>query len=328
MKNIKNDFNGINIASIKILQEKLASILNNYILENGDIHKYALLHKNINNFKNLDFKDLDEFILKQYPDINLPSDELHKDLEASYADITDEKIVLDKTSYLKSELSNLIFNHNKNLLIPKPEDLQGEKNKLLDWYSYNTPIVNDPTITPLVGTSLGYDIPRPKFLYEDWINTSTYLLSEYNIWKKALYYLENKNQDSISIEFKQAYYYIIHRQFVINNFSRFSFDEKNSYIKDFTLNDVIYRELCEDLLYILLNLLLANKIIGNKDLLNSLYNDNKFFDVLNDIIKDHYEDAENKDGYSCLKNLRWYTLNNYLTEYQIKKISDYIEVES
>lgn len=118
--------------TIKNLDNKLSLILSKYILENGDIHQYALLHKNINNFKNLNLHNLDEFILKQYPDINLPSDQLHKDLEASYTDITDEKIVLDKTSYLKSELSNLIFNHNKNLLIPESSKYLVEKKKLIE----------------------------------------------------------------------------------------------------------------------------------------------------------------------------------------------------
>ena len=82
-------------------------------------------------------------------------------------------------------------------------------------------------------------------------------------------------------------------------------------------HDLIYRELSEDLLYILLNLLLANEIVGNIGLENSLNNDNKFFDILKDIIKDHYDDPENKEGYSCLKNLRWHFVNNYLTEYQV-----------
>lgn len=119
-----------------------------------------------------------------------------------------------------------------------------------------------------------------------------------------MYYLENKNTGFSSIEFKQAYNYFILRQFTtMNNLDPLDMDE-NSYKLDFTLNDVIYRELCEDLLYILLNLLLANKIVGNIALENSLNNNNKFFDILKDIIQDHYDDPEIKDGYSCLNNLR------------------------
>ena len=58
----------------------------------------------------------------------------------------------------------------------------------------------------------------------------------------------------------------------------------------------------EDILYILLNLLLADKIVGNEALVNSLDNDNKFFGILEGIIKDHYD--QNKEGYDTLKNLR------------------------
>ncbi len=330
MKNMTNEFNGINIASLKILDEKLASILNKYILENSNIYEYAILHKNINKFKNLDFKDLDSLIVKDFPEIYEFNQVLKDHFWSSYKFnlITDDEIVLDDISYLKSELSNLIFNHNKNLLIPSPKDFLEEKNKIVDWYSYNTPIMNNPIITPMTGTGLGQDQAVALIKYREWIIASTYLLNEYNIWKKAMYYAsaENKKTEFSSIEFKQAYYYIIYRQFIFNNFSagRVSFGYKNSHVSDFTLNDVIYRVLCEDLLYILLNLLLANKIIGNIGLLNSLDNDNKFFDILKDIIKDHYADAENKDGYSCLKSLRWYIVNNYLTEYQIKQTSDNI----
>lgn len=77
--------------------------------------------------------------------------------------------------------------------------------------------------------------------------------------------------------------------------------------------------MCEDLFYILLNLLLADQIIGNEVLENSLDNDDKFFDNLKGIIKDHY--YQNQEGYECLKNLRWYTVNSYLTAYQIEDLN-------
>ena len=135
-----------------------------------------------------------------------------------------------------------------------------------------------------------------------------------------MYYLENKNKITgfSSTQFKQAYDYLIVRNFFIFGVNNSYFEDKNKYIQDFTLDNVIYRELCDDFLYILLNLLLANKIIGNIALENSLNNDNKYFYILKDIIKDDY--AENKDGYSWLKSLRRYKINNYLSEYQIKDI--------
>jgi hypothetical protein len=331
MKNIKNDFNGINLASIKILQEKLASILNKYNLDNGDIYEYAILHKNMNKFKNLNFKDLDSLMKKDFPQLcefNLDLKSL-MDYPSDFKLITDDKITLDEDrTYLKSELSNLILNHNKNLIIPSPKDFPEEKAKMIDWLSYNTPIKDNTIITPMTGTGLGQDQAVALIKYNEWIIASSYLLTEYNIWKKVLYYLENKNHGSISIEFKQAYDQYIYRQFTsVLNLEPGNMDE-NIYILDFTLNDVITRELYEDILYILLNLLLANKIIGNISLENSLNNNNKFFDILKDIIKDHYADPVNKDGYSCLKNLRWYKVNNYYTEYHIKDIDKNVTAEA
>lgn len=324
----KNEFNGINLAVIRILDEKLASILKNYILDGDNIYEYAILHKNMNEFKNLNFKNLDSLIVKDFPEMYHFNKYLNGELEESVSLIPDDKIYIDNKKLKKSELSNLIFNHNKNLLIPGSSKYLVEKKKIIDWYSYNTPIMNNPIITPMTGTGLGENLAVAEIKYREWIIASSYLLNEYNIWKKAMTYAasaENKNNGFSSIEFKQAYTYIMGRQFFINGLSLDSFDKKNSYILDFTLNDVMYRELSEDFLYILLNLLLANKIIGNIGLENSLKNDNKFFDILKDIIKDHYDDAENKDGYSCLKNLRWYAVNNYSTEYKIKELAGYIE---
>lgn len=201
------------------------------------------------------------------------------------------------------------------MVIPGFDEYLPEKQKLLDWFSYNTPISNDPIITPITGTGAGLDLPIPQVKYNEWMIASAYLLYEYDIWKKAIYYVENKNN---SLEFKQAYNYFILRQFKINQFSSNSFNVKNLFIRDYLVNDIVYRELCEDLLYILLNLLLADKIIGNLELENLKNNKDKFFHLLKNIIKNHYN--EHKDGYSCLNDLRWYTLNNYLTEYNINYI--------
>jgi hypothetical protein len=83
-------------------------------------------------------------------------------------------------------------------------------------------------------------------------------------------------------------------------------------------NENIYRELNEDFLYILLNLILSTKIVGNNDLEKNLDNDQKFFDLLTTIIKNHY--IENIEGYKCLYNLRLYDCNNHLSIDQIKDL--------
>jgi membrane peptidoglycan carboxypeptidase len=67
MKNMKNEFNGINIACIKNLDEKLKSNLKKYTLENGDINIYAMLDKNMQQkYLNLNIHKLEASSLKQY----------------------------------------------------------------------------------------------------------------------------------------------------------------------------------------------------------------------------------------------------------------------
>ena len=118
---------------------------------------------------------------------------------------------------------------------------------------------------------------RSRHSFSEWVREvrENYLLKEFNIWRKAKYYSENNKSDFSSLEFKQAYYYLILINFEI--VSETLFENKDFYLRDFNLNDIIYRELCEDIIYILLNLLLADKIVGNEALENSLDNNEKIF---------------------------------------------------
>lgn len=317
-------FHDIDITSIEVLEKKLNLLLDKYTIENSHIYEHAIIHKNMHKLKNLSRKELEQYLIKNHPEIieiiNILKDEPSNSYKLK--NITDEGICLnDGLFYPWNKLYNLILKHNHNLVIPSPSEYSVEKENIIDWYSFNTPIMSDPTITPMTGTGLGAFLSSAKVKYIEWITASSYLLCEFNIWKKARYYalyVENKNSEFSDIEFKQAYYYIIWRQFMINNLNMNTFDNKNVYITDYKVNDIIYRELCEDFLYILLNLLLANKIIGNEVLENSLDNKDRFFEILKGIIKDHYD--QNKDGYVCLKNLRRYFVNNYLSTYQIKNI--------
>lgn len=321
-KNFTTKFlNELDLTILKILDKKLYLLLGKYITQNKHICEYAIIDKNILKSPNFNKKDLEQFVEKNYSDIILINEFLQNELENTL--IIKDKIYLHRDhypeTYSKKELSDLIFNHNKNLVIPSSNEYLLEKEKLIDWYSYNTPIMSDPTITPMTGTALEQNLRVAKVIYTEWIIASAYLLKEFNIWMKAEFFLENSFSDieSSSLELEKAYYYYILRQFEINN-TLGLLNNKDVYIRDFYVNDIIYRELCEDILYILLNLLLADKIIGNEALVNSLDNDNKFFEILKGIIKDHYD--KNKEGYDTLKNLRVYSCNNYLTAYQIKNL--------
>ena len=327
-KHNKNDkyLDGLNLTCLKALDKKIYISLSKYILENKEIWIYAIIDKNILKSPNFNIKDLEKFILRNYLEIDIINGGLDDDMYKS-KNISDDKIYIRRYGnnfdkfvvYSRKELSNLIINHNKNLVIPSSNEYLLEKKKIIDWYSYNTPIMNDPTITPMTGTASEDIFPTAKAKYIEWIIASSYLLKEFNIWMKAKYYFENKDSglEFSSIDFKQAYSYFIYRQFKIN-LSKSSFDQKDAFIWDFYVDDIFYRELYEDILYILLNLLLADKIVGNEALVNSLDNDNKFFGILEGIIKDHYD--QNKEGYDTLKNLRWFFCNNYLTANQIKNV--------
>lgn len=90
---------------------------------------------------------------------------------------------------------------------------------------------------------------------------------------------------------------------------KYSLFSDNVYVKDFTLKGVnpMQRELLEDNLYVMLNLLLAKKITENSSKMN-----------LKNIIESHYE--EYSEGYSYLKAIRMYNINNYMSSDMLSMI--------
>lgn len=84
----------------------------------------------------------------------------------------------------------------------------------------------------------------------------------------------------------------------------------NHYIKDFTLKGVnpMQRELLEDVLYVMLNLILARKI-----------SETSANTSIEDCIKSHYE--EYSEGYSYLKAIRMYNFNNYTSSVMLKRMA-------
>jgi hypothetical protein len=309
------NFKNINISSIKSLDKELNSLLKDYIINDDKIFECAIISKNIEKFKGSNLKEIEKAILKEISS----NQDIENFIKNEFVANIDNVFIPEYEDYYK-KLSIMISNHNSNVKIPKISEYHSEKEVLLNWHEYNTPKVENPRTNPLVGTFLHSGWTWPNVFYKEWIISSYYLLYEYNIWNKVRLYLENIHLNDSkynSIEYKKAYYYYIARQFTIS-IPEFATD---CYIKNFLNNEVLSRELYEDSLYILLHLKLSNKVIGNK-VLESLLNINdkdKFFSVLTNIIKDHYD--ENLEGYKCLNNLRWFTLNNYLSSKQIEIIS-------
>lgn len=196
-----------------------------------------------------------------------------------------------------------------------------EKEAYLEWRGYNTPSLKDLNITPLFGTGFYDEIlsnsdSLSSSVYNQWKVASYYLIWEYNILKKALYYMDNVNSN-LSDEYKEAYLYWMNRQLDFTDFK--SMVENKEFIIDFTIDrDNLYREVCEDYLYVLLNILLANSILNSLDLKLSINNENLFFDLLKSIIKLHY--TEFKEAYICLNELRIYSSNYTLSVDQLNSI--------
>ena len=85
---------------------------------------------------------------------------------------------------------------------------------------------------------------------------------------------------------------------------------------DFTIDkDHLYREICEDFLYVMLNIILAKTII-EKFNLNSVNCDAEFYSNMESIIKVHYLNHE--EGYICLNSIRKFVAENFMTEYHLK----------
>jgi hypothetical protein len=310
---------------ITSLNKDLNILLKDFI-KNDEINPNSIILKNLKNIKNLEDSNLRKeeiAILKEFYYLNTLKEHNEGFFKLFIDSIGDSYIEINNKTYSFEELSELIATHNKSIIVPKINEYLPEKKMFLDHFDYNTPKLEDTMITPMVGTSCpdaiyGYCTD----VYRSWIISSYALLAEYNIWYKVKLYLDNINSKDCKFNssiYKEAYYYYIARQFYIAN--PFDYFEAKNRAHDFTKHDILLREISEDLFYILLNLLLADKIIGNKDLEKSLSlkDENLFFSLLGDIIKDHYD--KNKEGYKCLYDLKWSRVNS-LGVNQFKNLRD------
>jgi hypothetical protein len=106
--------------------------------------------------------------------------------------------------------------------------------------------------------------------------------------------------------------------------NEFDFDyqnaiDQNNYIFNHSNKKIFYREVCEDLLYVVLFLDLAYSII-NSNLKNYISDEKKFFSELESILKTHYDN--NIEGYNLLNVLRIYKINFSHTTDQLKQLEE------
>lgn len=152
------------------------------------------------------------------------------------------------------------------------------------------------------------------------------LIIEYNFLKKALIYMNNKESKVLPSEYKKCYDIWQIRQFFIHNltsptFSKLKKGDTNlgcDYIPSFILKGTfMYREICEDFLYVTLNILLAKNILRDTKI-NKYINNEELFNInLKSILNKHHK--KYKIEYDCLSKVREYTCYNFMSLNTLEK---------
>lgn len=222
-----------------------------------------------------------------------------------------------------------IKNYNAALILPDKNSLILEKDVVLEWIAYNTPRLKDISITPVYGT--GYlefikdnwlffesDETFSKYTYLQWYITLFYLGWEYDKLYKVKSYLDNRNLHNNLEDVKDKYViYWLNRQVRLQDLGK-SIEDK-FFIFDIFDEFQFYREISEDFMYVLLNLILGIKIINSFDYADFVNNkEDEFVIKLTDIIKEHY--TLYSEEYQYLDELRWYKINYMMSTSQILDI--------
>jgi hypothetical protein len=152
------------------------------------------------------------------------------------------------------------------------------------------------------------------------IKNSVYIYTwEFNILVKAKFFLENPNPllENITLDerYKEAYDFWQKRQ--LNTYisfidSRFNLKSKGWYIPDFTVDQNMYAEICQDLIWIELQLLFCTSVlehlINNNIKLNSIEN-SEFKLILKSITNSDLKLY--REGYQCSFNLACLKVNEF-----------------
>nr|WDW20868.1 NADH dehydrogenase subunit 5 [Valsa mali var. pyri (nom. inval.)] len=217
------------------------------------------------------------------------------------------------------DIKNFIAKNNAGVIIPKESSFLEVKKFVLNWRNYNTPTFKDPTITPLVGTSfsdVSLSDKSPWSIYQQWVISLYMLTWEYNILNKVKLYLECKYDlytDIDDIKDKDTIYWL-NRQLKALTWS----SKGSRYIVDFYSNKIaFYREIYEDISYVMLNIILGKTIIDSS-IMDEFRSSDEFFIILTEIIREHYN--EYREEYKYLDDLRRYSINHNCSATQLLEI--------
>jgi hypothetical protein len=257
--------------------------------------------------------------LQEISNLNVKYPNLGYIRDSFYHTSVNNYIELDVKSFLDN-INDMVLEHNKALELPAKGKHKKDIEKVLVWLDYNTPNTKDTSITPLYGTGFidGIDSKSSYDVFSQWEVSTYMLILEYNYLNKAWIYLNNKESTVLSNKYKEFYIYWKQRQILALNdeINLFSIENKAdlglSYVKPIWLDgDCINNEIAEDLLYVLLNILLAKSILTNTKVKNYINNDKLFFKQLESVIGKHY--IKYHIEYQCIYELRRYKCYNSIS---------------
>lgn len=270
--------------------------------------------KNLNPYTLIDKKTLSNIDLNNIEDIKIAI----KRIKNIDVEILNKLEMNNGKIYYMDDIQKRIKKHNTSLKFP-PKNSLIKKDVLLS-LGHNTPHPDNIKITPLINTSFLYTSDNILSFYMNWLCSFFYLALEADILIKAFYYIYNKNKgkDYSDTELnnfnvwsaKQIHTeYLHHIEVLYNENSNIN---RNVYLVDFKEEHFMCREIFEDILYVLLNLILANviiKYIKNININNISSED--FYNEISLIINKHY--LNYNDEYKFLIKLRKFSIDNYIT---------------
>lgn len=257
-------------------------------------------------------------LLSKYPELRLIASDLTNDFKNNTGQIN--------LIFTIDEIISIIRKHNSALLIPANESLLIQKKGCLAFRAYNTPTFTNPTITPLVGMFIpDFDLKdlSPSSIYKQWVIALLMLSIEFNALKDTKTYLESKsNLDLNVLDIKDnKTQYWLNRQLRITSEDLVDLPQDKVIIDFYSNKYFFYLEVCEDLTYVLLNLILGLEVL-DKISTSSLTNNDEFISKLTIIIKQHYSNYSLE--YNYLNKLRWLSINSCLTENEIISTYNYM----
>jgi hypothetical protein len=240
--------------------------------------------------------------------------------------IPKNSIQADK-NYPVAEFNHKIKIHNSTLKFPKKSEFLMEKAAFLEWRAYNTPNAKDVSISPLHGgfyPHIDFNDKSPLNIYNQWKVSSFMLILEYNILNSAKIYMDNLDFSPIlPSHYKDSLEIWKNRQIEFNLENPDLF-KQNTYIRDFSVDmDHLYVEICEDFLYVMLNILLAKRIVDEINIKEYIdIAESEFYSKLKSVILLHCEEYD--EYYRCLNSIRISYIDNYVTESELKLVQKII----